>query len=162
MGVTYNLPRSNIYLDANIFIYLLEGYAEFVPALTQIFSLIDNGNLQGITSELTLAETLVKPMINKNLALQDAYKNIIQTSTALHVAPITRDILIQAAQLRANVSNISALRLPDAIHVATAHANSCQLFLTNDKKLQTAPNIKTILLSEIKNSTITADNTNIS
>ncbi|MDM8559818.1 hypothetical protein QUF82_13370 [Thiotrichales bacterium HSG14] len=49
-----------IYLDANIFIYLLEGYPAFIPVLTELFSLIDSGKLQAVTSELTLAETIAR------------------------------------------------------------------------------------------------------
>lgn len=151
MGVTdLMLENPHIYLDANIFIYMLEGYEEFAHVLTRIFGLIDKGALHAITSELTLAETLVKPITDKNQSLEKIYKELIQTSSVLTVAPITRHILAEAATLRANTNN--TVRLPDAIHMATAHANNCSLFLTNDKKLTIFPNIQTVLLSEIKNS----------
>src|SRR5579871_6325017 len=112
MGISNQLKGSKIYLDANIFIYLLEGYSEFVPVLTQLFALIDKDTLSPVTSELTLAEVLVKPIMNKNIALEQTYTNIIQTSASLKVSSITRDILISAAKLRANISN--SFRLPDA------------------------------------------------
>jgi len=38
---------------------ILEEYPPYVQVLTELFSLIDSGELQAITSELTLAETLV-------------------------------------------------------------------------------------------------------
>ena len=147
-----NIPGENIYLDANVFIYMLEGYSEFIPLLKKIFNLIDNGVLQAITSELSLAETLVKPMADKNLSLQQIYKNTIQTSTILRVAPITRDILITAAKLRATSDAASSIRLPDAIHAATAHSNYCQTFLTNDKRLKNISNVEVMLMSEVKDS----------
>lgn len=70
MGINYKLQGKDIYVDANIFIYLLEGYPEFIPFLTQFFDLIDRGVIRGVTSELTLAEALVKPMADENLSLQ--------------------------------------------------------------------------------------------
>ncbi len=149
MGVNYQLRGKNIYLDANIFIYMLEGYLEFVPILQQIFQNIDNGTLYGTTSELTLAETLVKPMADKNVALQKIYQETIQTSAVLQICPVSRDVLIAAAKLRNNT-----FRLPDAIHLATAYLTNCQTFLTNDKRLKTFMDVNVVLLSEIKNSTL--------
>lgn len=43
MGIV--LPvQGNVYLDANIFIYLLEGYIEFTSILQQLVDFIDSGN----------------------------------------------------------------------------------------------------------------------
>jgi predicted nucleic acid-binding protein len=114
--------------------------------LTQLFKLIDTGSLRAVTSELTLAETLVKPMSNKNLSLQKAYQSALQTSPGLDVRPITRDILISAAQLRADLS----VRLPDAIHIATAQAARCKTFLTNDKPLKKDIGMSVMIISEVK------------
>ena len=155
MGVTQKIAGKEIYLDANIFIYLLEGYDELTPWLTQIFAFIDKGILRAVTSELTLAETLVKPLINKNLALQQIYQSAIQTSPELEVKPISREILIKAAQLRADL-NSSTIRLPDAIHIATAQATGCKTFLTNDKRLKINFGIEVMLVSEIKTTTLIA------
>ena len=54
------------------------------------------------------------------------------TSAWLAMVPVSRTILIDAARLRAN----SGLRLPDAIHVATAVAAGCPIFLSNDRRLK--------------------------
>jgi hypothetical protein len=40
----------------------------------------------GVNSELTLAETLIKPMMDKNLALEKLYKDTLQTSSNLDVS----------------------------------------------------------------------------
>lgn len=73
MGIDKISADSHVYLDANIFIYALEGYPEFLSILTDLFDMIDNGKLKAYTSELTLAETLVKPMIDNNTQLQKVY-----------------------------------------------------------------------------------------
>ena len=149
MGINYKVSGKVIYLDANIFIYLLEGYTEYVSLLKQLFDLIDENQLHAVTSELSLAETLVKPMADGNSVLQEIYKSVIQTSDALTVVPISREILLCAAQIRAK-----SLRLPDAIHLATAQVSGCHIFLTNDKRLKRMANIEIILASELKDSTL--------
>jgi predicted nucleic acid-binding protein len=134
-----------VYLDANVFIYALEAYPEFIPAITELFSLIDSGKLYAVTSQLTLAETLVKPFRDSNIHLQQAYQASLQNSDFLHVIEINLTLLIEAARLRASHSQ---LRLPDAIHLATAYAHHCGTLVTNDKRLKGMPGINILLLQE--------------
>ncbi|WP_420828284.1 type II toxin-antitoxin system VapC family toxin [Desulfonema limicola] len=65
----------------------------------------------------------------------------------LTVAHIHREILIEAAEIRSKTTQI---RLPDAIHLATAKYHKCLTFLTNDKQLRNLPYIKVVLIDEIK------------
>lgn len=53
--------------------------------------------------------------------------------TAALFAAIDRAILIEAARLRSSLR----IRLPNAIHVATAMLAACELFLTNDQRIRT-------------------------
>lgn len=134
-----------VYLDANIFIYALEGYPEFVGALTEFFESIDEGNLRAVTSELTLAEVLVRPFMDGNVERQTAYRQALQSSDALEVVPVSRDVLVEAARLR----SVANLRLPDAIHGATAILTGCETFLTNDRRLRALPGLEVVVLSEV-------------
>jgi predicted nucleic acid-binding protein len=134
-----------VYLDTNVFIYALEGYPDFVDELTELFESLDEGNLSAVTSELTLAEVLVRPFIDGNIERQTAYQQALQNSDVLEVALVSRDVLIEAARLR----SVTNLRLPDAIHGATARLNGCETFLTNDRQLLAIPDIEVVLLSEV-------------
>ena len=145
MGLNKTLLGSTVYLDTNIFIYALEGYVEYMDILAFLFSLIDKKKLLAVTSELTLAESLVKPMLDNNIALQQSYKQAIQPTESLEISPITRDILIDAAELRATYS----VQLPDAIHLATALKNRCHLFLSNDHRLKNIPSLEIIGLKAL-------------
>ena len=110
-----------------------------------MFQSIDQGNLSGGTSELSLAKALVKPYQNQDLAQQAIYKQFICSSQQLSVIPVSRDVLIEAARLRASAN----IKLPDAIHAATALLTQCSTFLTNDKRFQVVPNLSVVLLSQI-------------
>lgn len=145
MGILDAIQGNRIYLDTNIWIYALEGYPAFIQDLTQLFQSIVQGNVIAVTSELSLAEALVKPLQNQDVAQQTTYKEFISSSQNLSVFPISRDILIEAARIRAHVH----IKLPDAIHAATAILTRCSTFLTNDHRFQNVPGISVILLSQI-------------
>ncbi len=43
MGIIQKIQGGRVYLDANIFIYALEGYPSFIEVLNELFTAIDNG-----------------------------------------------------------------------------------------------------------------------
>ena len=145
MEIMDAIRGERIYLDTNIFIYALEAYPAYVSTLTSLFAAIDEGTIKAVTSELTLAEVLIKPMMDDNAELQTVYKETLRSSEAFSVIPVNRQILIEAAKLRAESET---LRLPDAIHLATARVHHCTFFLTNDKRLGTLPDCHIVILSE--------------
>ncbi|MEH1926024.1 type II toxin-antitoxin system VapC family toxin [Nostoc sp.] len=73
------------------------------------------------------------------------YKQLISNSQNLTVISVSRQVLIEAAQLRASIN----IKLPDAIHAATALLTQCSTFLTNDQHFRSVPELSVILLSEI-------------
>jgi predicted nucleic acid-binding protein len=129
MGSLNALIGDRVYLDANIFIYALEDFSAVGTKLRALFAQFDRGELQAVTSELTLAEILVKPLRDGDVAACESYRRVIQTSASLEVVPIGRDILLAAATLRATTT----MKLPDAIHAATATSARCATLLTNDR-----------------------------
>ena len=79
-----------VYFDTNIFIYALEGYAAFRSALTALFEALDRKALTAVTSELTLAEALVKPLLDRHAERQAAYLQLLQSTASLMVVPVSR------------------------------------------------------------------------
>ncbi len=136
---------SQVYFDANIFIYALEGISPFSEELRDVFKSVDNGQLTALTSELSLAECMVKPFMEKDSAKQATFEKTFTTSDTFEVIPVSRPILKEAALLRATYT---ALRLPDAIHLATALFRQCTIFLTNDSRMKSTPQIQLLLLKD--------------
>ena len=62
MGVKDAIAGQKLYLDANLFIYTLAEVAPWVEVTSQILAAVDVGECSAATSELTLAECLVKPL----------------------------------------------------------------------------------------------------
>ena len=71
-----------------------------------------------------------------------AYTNLVQHSDWLAVVPVDRSVLVETARQRAT----TGILMPDAIHVATALAAGCDVFLTNDRRLKLPPAIALELL----------------
>lgn len=138
--------KSPVYFDTNIFIYALEGHQEYDTSLKQLFKHIQENDISVVTSELTLAECLVKPDKDKNTPAIEQYKKHLKSSESLKVKNVSREILISSASLRNELS----LKLPDAIHMATALEQHCQTFITNDKKIKIPQGMNGIYLKELK------------
>jgi predicted nucleic acid-binding protein len=140
--MTIAAPR--VYLDANVFIAAFEHSGARSDHAWWIINAVESGEIVGATSEITLAEVLVKPIELGDAPLAEGYERMISPTPGFEVLPVQRDILIGAAQLRARRSS---LRLPDAIHLATARALSCSFVVSNDLRWPIIDDIKTLSLS---------------
>lgn len=123
-------PR--VYLDANVFIAAFENPGAHGDHAWNILHSIERGELEAVTSELTLSEILVKPLERGADELAGAYERIISSEGGFEVLTVSRDILVAAARLRAARRG---LRLPDAVHLASAGKADCRYFITEDEQL---------------------------
>jgi predicted nucleic acid-binding protein len=126
------MAGERLYFDTNIFIKIYEGGQDDAIATFLLELLAGSARASEpciVTSEVTLAELLVRPLAVSDQVLVEHYEALIVTSRWLHVVPVERQILRVAAQLR---SRRRALRLPDAIHLASALASSCTHLVTGD------------------------------
>lgn len=78
-------------------------------------------------------------------SVADEYELLIAHFPNLELLPITREILLDAAALRA----IHRLRTPDAIQLATAMAAGATLAVTNDDAWHTLPGLTILKLADL-------------
>lgn len=123
-----------------------EKLDSFGPAQALFFTHIDERRIEVVTSEITLAECLVKPLADKNIFAVETYMALLGEQPGLPVIPISRPILLSAAQLRAE----TRLKLPDAIHVATAKWADCSAFITNDRRIKEDDGMRVILWDQLR------------
>jgi predicted nucleic acid-binding protein len=144
MGLIETLQNNRVYFDTNIVIYAVEGIEPYNTALGELFRAVSSGELRAVTSELTLAESLVKPFRDGSTERRMAYERFLRSRGNFEVHRMDREILIEAARMRA----LSGLKLPDAIHVATALHASCHFFLTNDRRIDLGLDLHVAYLSD--------------
>lgn len=117
-----------LYLDSNIIIYLVEQEPRYYPILSALLTKANAGEVQLICSELAILECLVVPLRDQNLDLIQDYQDILLYSD-IRLFPVNAEVLYEAARLRALYPR---LRIPDAIHWATATLQQARYILTND------------------------------
>ena len=124
MGLTEQLQGKRVYFDSNIIIYLVEGFAEYAAALDELRELLETDACEAITSELALCEVLVKPFQISTPETITVYQSFLEQSGVFSLVPTTRAIYLHSAF----IAGSQAMKIPDAIHVASAQAAGCEVF----------------------------------
>jgi predicted nucleic acid-binding protein len=136
-----------VLIDTSVWIYHFEPHAEFGASATQIIESLEEGEFRGVASELTLLELMVRPLQLGRQDAADDYETLLSYFPNLELIPIGRQILLDAAGLRAR----HRLRTPDAIQLATGLQAGATLAITNDGKWRGLPMIETMVLADFVN-----------
>ena len=131
-------------LDTTPLIYFIEDVTPYADLLYPVFDRLESHALAAVTSTITLAEILTKPLIDKNFSLVDEIKFTIRTFSTLSMVAIDEKLAEAAALIRAR----HAIRLPDALQIAAAIHGEATLFITNDKRLKKVDAIEVLVLSD--------------
>jgi predicted nucleic acid-binding protein len=132
------LYGQRVYVDTSALIYVIETPHIFPRLQTHFLDPFTRGELTMVTSWVTLAEVLVKPLQGGDALSEAGYRGFFVPSTHFEIFPVDQAIADQAAKLRARYN----FRLPDALHIATGMAAGCTHYLTGDGKwAQTGLNV---------------------
>jgi predicted nucleic acid-binding protein len=142
---TLSLPKTGrVYVDTAPVIYTVERKPDYEALLQPLWDAMDAQSIEVVSSELTLLETLVKPLKDGAQTLARDYETFL-TATRLQLHPITTTILKDAARLRADAN----LKTPDAIHAATALATGCSQLITNDGDFRKVASLQIVILKDV-------------
>jgi predicted nucleic acid-binding protein len=128
--VSPSLAGQRVYIDASALIYAIEVPQQYPGLRAKVFTPFALGQLTLVTSWITFAEVLIRPLQVRDAALESTYRQFFMPSTAFEILRVDQGISDQAASLRA----MYGLKLPDAIHIATGLAAGCSHYLTGDAK----------------------------
>ncbi|MDT8442529.1 MAG: type II toxin-antitoxin system VapC family toxin [Desulfuromonadales bacterium] len=127
-----NIPdEALIAVDTVVLVYFLERHPQYYPAAKTLFQRIEEGSLHAVMASLVLTELLVPAYREQATPVATHLIDVLQGFPHLKIVPLSNDIAILAARLRARYG----LRTPDAIHVATALHEQCSGLVTNDLEL---------------------------
>lgn len=121
---------SRVFFDTNLFIYLLEDEGERGARVSGLIERISERRDELLTSTLTLAEVLVKPLSVGDVAWAERYEKLM-TVPGVSLLPFDRSCARIYAQLRQD----RTVKPPDAIQLSCAAGARCDLFITNDERL---------------------------
>lgn len=134
-----------VYLDANIFIYVLNGAPGLAEPSVALLDACCRGEVQGVTGDLTLAELLVHPLRLNDAAATAAVREMLQESGAVTLVGHDRACFERAAALRAR----HGLKMPDALHLATALGSGAACFVSNDHQLPQVEGLEIVNWSRV-------------
>jgi predicted nucleic acid-binding protein len=126
------------------FIYFVEQNPRYLEVMRMIFQRVTFGQIQVITSTITLTEVLTRPIETGHVIYQQEYRQMLLQTNSIMSVPVMPIIAERAAHLRA----IYRLGTPDALHIATAIEMKCHAFLTNDIKLKRVAEMRVLLLDD--------------
>ena len=121
---------SRIFFDTNLFIYLLEDEGERGARVSAIIQRMSDRRDELLTSTLTLAEVLVKPLAMGDVEWADRYEKLLNTP-GVTLLGFDR----ASARIYAQLRQDKTLKPLDAIQLACAASAKCDLFITNDDRL---------------------------
>lgn len=124
-----------LYFDTNAIIDAVETPGRSLEDFARVLEAAGRHGIACMTSELSLAELLVKPLKDRDEALIAAYGGLVASAenAQFRTLAVSREILLRAALLRARQS--AGLKLPDAIHLATAEASGFSHVVSADRRL---------------------------
>ena len=136
---------SSLYLDSNIFIYLVEDRGAVRDAVTAMLAEAQTLGIFLTTSEITLAECMFGAFKQENEALAGVYRALFFDGGPIRTILCQSIIFEDAARFGAALS----LNLINATHLASATHSGCDAFLTNDKGIRGPEILKIIQLSDL-------------
>ena len=138
-----------VFVDTAPFIYFIEKDINNPQYHDKVKNFFMNGydsNKEFVTSVITMEEYFVFPYRNNNHAYIDMFNRLVAT-TKMEITEISQEIAKKAAQIRAEYKRFKAM---DALQLAVACFEGCDLFLTNDKQLRQFKEIKCITVDELE------------
>lgn len=126
------------YLDSAPIIYLVERVTPFYERVT---ARIGKPEILLATSMLARLEARVKPVHDQNHDRLQEFEDFFNNEITLEIG-ISREVIDKATELRAKYN----FKTPDSIHLAAAITCSCDVFFTNDHRLDRCTEIKIEIL----------------
>ncbi len=145
MSVRFPGHHRRVLIDTSVWIYHFEQHPEFASPAGRVIENLEDGKFRGVASELTLLELTVRPLQLGRQDVADDYEVLLGYFPHFELEPISREILLAAAGLRAR----QRLRTPDAIQIATGLRTGATLAVTNDEAWRGLPFIETLILCDL-------------
>jgi predicted nucleic acid-binding protein len=137
---------SHLFLDTAPVIYYVQCNPTYSARADQIFDSIDAGILRGVTSPITLAESLIGPIRQRAAHARQNFFDLIVSGANMVFVALDQSIGERAAELRVQYN----LGMSDAFQIAAALSAGCGAFLTNHLALKRVRQLPILVLDELE------------
>ncbi len=131
-----------VYVDSNVLIYYVDGLPAFKSLAENAVMAFIGSEWRLFSSEITFGECL-RGVPRDAPDVSAVFLAILSNAEFISLAPVSLALIKRAAALGAELN----MKLIDAIHVATAEALGCDVFLTNDRGIRAPAGIELRYLS---------------
>ncbi len=139
------IKNKKLFLDTNIFIYLLDETEIYFPQIRQLFKSIELGENRAITSVISPLEVLSTKKLITNVEKEAEYSNFFVNTENLSVMDVDYYTCNKAAEMR----RLYGFRVSDAIQLASSIVHKCDLLITNDYKFKVQDKILTLSVADL-------------
>ncbi len=133
-----------ITIDTNIFINVKEEEEPFFKYSSKILDAIEDGQLKGVISIITIAELCVGYYNVNKPKEKDEYISKLYSQDNFIIVNLDRVVADQSAKIRSKTN----LLLPDSIIVAASLLEKVSLLISNDEKFNQAEKFIKVCTSE--------------
>ena len=119
-----------VYLDTAPIIYYLENSVLYRDKMKRFFEDCLNREIKLVTSVITVEEYLVFPYATGKMEFADNFRRFIE----------------RAAEIRGHFKHFKAM---DALQIAAAIVNKCDMFFTNDKQLRQETSLPCMTMDDL-------------
>ncbi len=133
-----------ITIDTNIFINVKEEEEPFFEYSSKILDAIEDGQLKGVISIITIAELCVGYYNINKPKEKDEYISKLYSQDNYIIVNLDRGLADQSAKIRSETN----LRLPDSIIVAASLREKVSFLISNDGKFNRVKNLIKMCTSE--------------
>lgn len=133
-----------ITIDTNIFINVKEEEEPFFKYSSRILDAIEDGQLKGVISIITIAELCVGYYNVNKPKEKDEYISKLYSQDNFIIVNLDRVVADQSAKIRSKTN----LRLPDSIIVAASLLEKVSLLISNDDRFNQAERFIKVCTSE--------------
>ena len=133
-------------LDTSVLIYYFEEIEPYYLLTEEIFNEVNNDIIIGFLSVISVTEFVTKPFADGNIAGIVRFRQFL-SALSIQILSVTYEVAERAGKLR---SQRQSTQTPDALIIATALENGCEVFITNDKDLKKfeVPGFNVIVLED--------------
>ncbi|CAN7560637.1 type II toxin-antitoxin system VapC family toxin [Neorhizobium sp. LjRoot104] len=132
-----------VYVDSNVLIYYVDGSPAFKSLAEDAVMAFIGSEWRLFSSEITFGECL-RGVPRDAPDVSAVFVAILSNADFISLEPVSLALIKRAAVLGSELN----MKLIDAIHVASAEALQCEVFLTNDRGIRAPAGIELRYLSD--------------